>query len=97
MKNRGGERGGVEAHVREDVGDFEQVREVGIAGTAELVMVALGGNFVGSADHPRIFGGAALAQLFEEFFEASVKLANGAVAIEAQRDFIRSRLGLVYA
>jgi len=79
------------------VSDFEQVREIRLAGTAELVVVALGGNFVGAADHPGIFGGAILAELFEQLFEARVELANRAVAIEAQRDFVRRRHGLVYA
>src|SRR5207245_8597432 len=97
MENRGGEGGGVETHVREDVGDFEQVREIRVAGTAELVMMTLGGDFVGAANHPGIFGGAVLAELFEELFEACVELANGAVAVEAQRDFVRRRHGLVYA
>jgi hypothetical protein len=51
--------------------------------------VALGGNLVGAADHPGIFGRAVLAELFEELFEARVELANGAVAIEAQRQIAR--------
>jgi hypothetical protein len=97
MENRGGERGGIEAHIREDVGDFEQVGQIGFAGAAELVVVALGGDFVGAADHPGVFGGAVLSEFLEEFFEASVKLANGAVAVEAERDFVRRGHVLVYA
>jgi len=76
MEKRGSEGGGVEAHVREDVRDFEQVGEVRIAGAAELVVVALGGNLVGAADHPGIFGRAVLAELFEELFEACIELLN---------------------
>ena len=60
-------------------------------------MVALGGNFVSTANHPGIFGRAILAQLFEEFFEARVQLANRAVAVEAQREIARRRHVLVYA
>jgi hypothetical protein len=60
MKNRGGERGGVEAHVGENVGDFEEMREVGLPGTAKLVVVAFGSDFVGAAHHPGIFGWAIL-------------------------------------
>jgi hypothetical protein len=60
-------------------------------------VVALGGNFVGAADHPGIFGRAVLAELFEELFEACVELANGAVAIEAQRQITRRGHVLVYA
>ena len=75
VENRGGERGGVDAHVGKDVGNFEQVGEVGFAGTAELVVMALSGDFVGAANHPGIFGGAVLAEFFEEFLEARVQLA----------------------
>src|SRR6267143_2852756 len=97
MENRGGERGGIETHVRENVGDFEQVGKIGFAGAAELIAVALGGDLVGAPDHPGIFGGAVLAEIFEKFLEARVELTNGAVAVKAQRDFVRRRHGLVYA
>ena len=97
MKNRGGKRSGVEAHVREDVGDFEEVGEIGFARAAQLVTVALGGNFVGPAQHPRIFGRTVLAELFQQFLEASIELANRAIAVEAERDFVRRRHGSVYA
>jgi len=59
--------------------------------------VALRGNLVGTANHPGIFGGAVFAELFEELFEARVELANRAVAVEAEGDFVRRRHGLVYA
>ncbi len=94
MENRGGERSGVETHVREDVRNFEEVREIRIAGAAELVMVALGGNFVSAAEHPGIFGGAVLAEFFDQLLKACVELASGAVAIEGERDFVRRRHGL---
>jgi len=58
MEKRGSEGGGIEAHVREDVRDFEQMGQVRLAGAAELVVVALGGNLVGATDHPGIFGRA---------------------------------------
>ena len=54
-------------------------------------------NFVSAAKHPGIFGRTVLAELFEQFLEARVELANGAVAVEAERDFVRRRHGLVYA
>src|SRR5260370_40275970 len=97
MKNRGGKCGGVEAHVREDVRDFEEVGQVRVAGAAELVVMALGGNFVSASEHPGVFGGAVLAELLEQFLETSVELASGAVAVEGQWDFVRRRHGLVYA
>src|SRR5260370_13230746 len=97
MKNRGGKRGGIETHVREDVRDFEKMRQVRIAGAAELVVMALGGNFVGAAEHPRIFGRTVFAELLDQFLEACVELASGAVAVKGERDFVRRRHGLVYA
>ena len=97
MEQRGGKRGGVEAHIGKDVGDFEEMGQIRIAGAAKLVAVALGGDFVGAAHHPGIFRGAVLAELFEQFFKVRIKLALGAVAVEAQRDFVGGRHGLVYA
>jgi hypothetical protein len=97
VENRSGESSSIKAHVRKDVRYFEQVGEIGLAGTAELVVVALGGDFVGAANHPGIFGGAVLAELVEELFEAGVELANRAVAVEAKRKIARRGHVLVYA
>ena len=85
VENGGGQRSGIQAHVRENVGDFEQVGQVRLAGAAKLVVVALGGNLVGAPDHPGIFGGAVLSKFFEQFFKARVELASRAVAVEAER------------
>src|SRR6267143_2732834 len=93
----GGQRRSVKAHVREDVRHFQQMREVGISGAAELVMMALGGNFVGAPHHPGIFRGPVDAELLEQFFEARVELARGAVAVKLERKIARGRHGLVYA
>ena len=57
VQERGRQCGGIHAHVGKDVGDLEQVRDIRIAGGAELVAVALGSYFIGSAHNPRIFGG----------------------------------------
>ena len=70
MEQRGSQRGGIEAQVREDVRDFEQMRQVRLTGAAYLVAMALGGNLVGAANHPGIFGGTILAEFFEQLFEA---------------------------
>ncbi len=77
--------------------DFEQVGQIRIAGTAELAVVALRGDLVGAAEHPGVFGRAVLAELFEELLKAGVELARGAVAVEAERDFVRRGHVLVYA
>src|SRR5262249_17786356 len=63
VQQRRGKRGGVHAYVGKDVRDFEQVGNVGVAGTTKLVSVALGGNFVGAPDGPRVFGRPVPAQL----------------------------------
>jgi hypothetical protein len=96
VEQRGGESGGVETHVGEDVGDFEKVSDVGIAGTAELVAVAFSGYVEGAADQPRIIGGAIGAQLGEELLEASVDLPLGAVAVEIEGYVGWRRHALVY-
>jgi len=97
VEEGGSERGGIQAHVGKDVGDLEKMSEVRFAGAAELCAVALGSDFVGAANNPGIFGRAVLAQLFEEFLEACVELALGAVAIEVERDVARRRHRLFYA
>jgi hypothetical protein len=96
VEERGGQRSGIEAHVGEDVGDLEEMHEVGLAGFAKLGAMALGSDFVGAANHPGVFGGAMLAQLGEKFLEADVELALGAVAVEAERNVTRRRHSLVY-
>ena len=83
VQERGGQRGGIQAHVSKDVGHFEEVQKVWLAGAAELGAMAFGGNFVGAAYQPRIFRRAMFAELGEEFFEAGVEFALGSVAAEA--------------
>jgi hypothetical protein len=65
------------------VGDFQKMRDVGIAGTAELIAMTLRSNFVGAANYPRIFGRPVFAKFFEEFLEARLQLAEGAIPLEA--------------
>jgi len=89
VEQRRGERRGVQAQVGEDVRDFQQVRQVWLARTAQLVAVPLGSNLVSSPHHPRVFGRAILAQLFEQLLETRVELAHRAVAVEAQRQIAR--------
>ena len=97
MEERGGQRGGIHAHVGEDVRDLQEMAEIRVAGTADLVAVAFRGDFVGAANHPGIFGGAILAQLGEEFIEAGVELADVAVAMEVQRKVAGGRHETVYS
>jgi hypothetical protein len=97
VKERSGQSGGIEAHVGEDVRNLEKVREIGLAGLPELGAVPLRGNFIGAADHPGIFRRAVLAELFKQLLEARIELANRAVKVEAERDFVGRRHSLVYA
>ena len=91
VEKRCGQSGSVQAHVREDVRHFQEMSKVGIAGAAELVMMALSGNLVGAPHHPGIFRGTVDAQFFEQFFKARVELARGAVAVELERKIARGR------
>src|SRR6185437_4855238 len=97
VKEGGGQRRSIHAHVRENVGDFKEMRDVKISGAAELIAVTLRGNLVRTAHHPRSFGRTIFAEFFEELLEAEFKLASGAVALEAQRNIAGRRHILVYA
>jgi hypothetical protein len=79
------------------VGNFQKVRKVGGAGAAKLIAVPLRSDFVSAAHHPRIFGGAILAELLEQFVEASVEFALGAVAVKMERQIAGRRHTLFYA
>ncbi len=97
VKQGGGQRRSVHTHVREDVSDFKEMRNVEISGATELVAVTLRGDLIRAAHHPGIFGRTIFAEFFEELLEAEFKLANGAVALEAQRNIAGRRHILVYA
>src|SRR5258708_4418652 len=85
VKKRGGQRGSIETHIRKNVGNFQEMGEIRIARTAELIVMALRGNFIGAAYHPGIFGRAILAELFQQLVQASIELALGAVAMKMER------------
>ena len=84
VEDRGAERGDVELHVREQVGDFDGMRQVGLAGKARLRLVLLGGEIVGAAQKVEIVAGTVLAHLVEQFAETHV---NGAPRRDADRRF----------
>ena len=71
--------------------DFQQVRQIWIAGAPQLIPVAFGRDFISAANHPGIFRRAILAELFEQLFEARVELPLGAVTVEVQRQIARRR------
>jgi len=76
------QRGSVQAHIRQDVRDFQEVGEIRFAGIAELVAVALGGDIVGPADQPGIFGRTVQAELLKKLFQSAIELPLRAVTVE---------------
>jgi hypothetical protein len=67
------------------VRDFEQMGNVGVAGAAELVAVALRSNVVGTPDQPRIIRRTVIPKLYQQLFQAGIHLPLGSVPIEIQR------------
>ena len=96
VENRRGQRDGIQSHIGQDVRNFQQMREIRLTGTAELVVMPLRSNLIRAADDPRVLGGTVLFELFEQLFQAGVELPNRAHAVEAQRQIARRRHGLVY-
>ncbi len=85
VENGGGEGGGIHLHVGENVRNFKQMRHVRIAGAAELIAVALCGDFVGAADYPGVFRRPVFAELGQKLLKAGVQQALGALAMEVDR------------
>ena len=54
-------------------------------------------DFIRATDQPRVFRGPVGLQFYEEFFEARIELALGAVAVEIQGKIGGRRHTLVYA
>lgn len=77
VEQGGAESGDVEAHVGEDVSDFERMGKEGIAGLAELSTMLFRGNFVGAAEKFGIVGGAILADLGNQSEETSMESPVG--------------------
>ena len=75
VKQRGAERGDVEPHVREEMRDFDGVREERLAREARLSFVLLGGEIVGAAEEFEIVAGTIAADLVHQLDEAQI---NGA-------------------
>src|SRR6266849_3760137 len=72
------------------------MRNVGIARSAELIVVAFGGDFERTPHRPGVFRRPVGSQLFEKLFQAGVKLPLGPVPVEVQRDIGRRRHAPVY-
>jgi len=89
VEKRGGQSGSVKAHVREDMRHFQEMSKVGIAGAPELVMMALGGNFVGAPHHPGIFEG----RLMRSFSSSSSRRASSWRAARSRLNWSGRLLG----
>ena len=72
MQQRGAERRDVQLHVREDVRDFEGMREVGLAGLAQLGAVLLGGKIKGAPQQLDVARRARLPYFFHQLEEAQL-------------------------
>ena len=70
VKQRGAERGDVELHVREEVGDFDGMREERFAGKARLRFVLFGGEIVGAAKKFEVVAGTVAADFVDQFDKA---------------------------
>ena len=73
VQQRGAERGDVELHVGKDVGDGKWMREVKLAGFAELQAVLLGGKIVGAAKQVEVIAGTVATDLVHQLNKAEVK------------------------
>ena len=72
VEQRGAQRGHVEPHVRQQVRDFEGMREVGLARKPRLRLVLLGGEIVGAAQKFEVVAGAVPAHLVHQLDEAQI-------------------------
>ena len=89
VQERCGKGGGVHAHVRQDVGHFQQVREIRVAGTAQLVAVTFSRYLICTADEPRIVRRTVFLELVQKLVQASVQQALGTIAVEVERQIGR--------
>src|SRR5258705_1990574 len=72
------------------------MRNVGIARSAKLVVVALGSDFERAPHRPGVFRRPVGSQLFEKLFQAGVELPLGPVPVKVERDIGRRRHAPVY-
>ena len=72
VKDRGAERGRVELHIRQEMGDFNRMGEIGFARKADLAVMMFGGEIVGAAKEVEIVARAILANLVDQLDEAQV-------------------------
>src|SRR3974390_119605 len=97
VKQRGGKRGGVKTHVRKNVGYFQQMSDVRVAGASELVAVPLGGYIKSAAEKPGVLGRAIGTEFLKKLFQAGIDLSCGTVSIEVQRQIGAGTHNPVYA
>ncbi len=91
VEQRGAERGYVELHVRQQVGDFDRMREERLAGKARLRFVLLGGEIVGAAKEFEVVAGTVAANFVGQLDKAQV---DGTARFGADGGFGRGLHGL---
>ncbi len=89
MQERCGKGGGVHAHVCQDVGHFQQMREIRVARTAQLVAMTFSRYLIRTADQPRIVRRTVFLELVQKLVQTSVQQALGTIAVEVERQIGR--------
>jgi hypothetical protein len=75
VQQRGAQRGYVQAHVRQDVGHLQGMRQKRLAGLPQLRLVLLAGEFIGAAQQVGVVAGAVRAHLGHQLVEARIHRA----------------------
>ena len=72
VQQAGGDRGGVQLHLRQDMRNFQRMQHVGLARGAQLALMMFEGKFPGAADDLDVVAGTMGAHGIQQRTEASV-------------------------
>ena len=97
VQQAGGDGDRVHAHIRENVGDFEGMDQIGLAGRAMLAGVVLLRKLIGALDEIEIVVGTVLAQLPHQLAESRYREHAGRDLVPQRRhDGFYRRAGLFH-
>ena len=94
VQERGAERRDVQLHVRQDVRDFQGMRQVGVARLAQLRAVLLGGKIKRAPQELDVARGARLPHFFDQLEEAHLQGLGRALRLAADANERRESYGL---